>query len=145
MEELERMFDEGVDVAQYADYSDRPGLRQRRVGVDMPLAMIDRLDARASAAGVARQALIKSWLAERLDLEDRLDALAHLACPGQRPVPHQRSRRQKAKSPETRRRASPTPPARASLPYGLTSAEKYPRRGKTRAAEGKSASQVAMK
>ena len=45
MEELERMFDEGVDVAQYADYSDRPGLRQRRVGVDMPLAMIDRLDA----------------------------------------------------------------------------------------------------
>ena len=32
MEELERMFDEGVDVAQYADYSDRPGLRQRRVG-----------------------------------------------------------------------------------------------------------------
>ncbi len=85
MEELERMFDEGVDVAQYADYSDRPGLRQRRVGVDMPLAMIDRLDARASAAGVARQALIKSWLAERLDLEDRLDALARLGVP--RPAP----------------------------------------------------------
>lgn len=85
MEELERMFDEGVDVAQYADYSDRPGLRQRRVGVDMPLAMIDRLDARASASGVPRQALIKSWLAERLDLEDRLDALAHLGMP--RPAP----------------------------------------------------------
>lgn len=85
MEELERMFDEGVDVAQYADYSDRPGLRQRRVGVDMPLAMIDRLDARASATGVARQALIKSWLAERLDLEDRLDALARLGVP--RPIP----------------------------------------------------------
>lgn len=87
MEELERMFDEGVDVAQYADYSDRPGLRQRRVGVDMPLAMIDRLDARASAAGVARQALIKSWLAERLDLEDRLDALAHLGVPRSTPCP----------------------------------------------------------
>lgn len=87
MEELERMFDEGVDVAQYADYSDRPGLRQRRVGVDMPLAMIDRLDARASAAGVARQALIKSWLAERLDLEDRLDALARLGVPCPTPCP----------------------------------------------------------
>lgn len=87
MEELERMFDEGVDVAQYADYSDRPGLRQRRVGVDMPLAMIDRLDARASAAGVARQALIKSWLAERLDLEDRLDALARLGVPRPTPCP----------------------------------------------------------
>lgn len=87
MEELERMFDEGVDVAQYADYSDRPGLRQRRVGVDMPLAMIDRLDARASAAGIARQALIKSWLAERLDLEDRLDALARLGVPRPTPCP----------------------------------------------------------
>ena len=87
MEELERMFDEGVDVAQYADYSDRPGLRQRRVGVDMPLAMIDRLDARASASGVPRQALIKSWLAERLDLEDRLDALAHLGMPQPTPRP----------------------------------------------------------
>ena len=87
MEELERMFDEGVDVAQYADYSDRPGLRQRRVGVDMPLAMIDRLDARASASGVPRQALIKSWLAERLDLEDRLDALAHLGMPRLTPRP----------------------------------------------------------
>lgn len=94
MEELERMFDEGVDVAQYADYSDRPGLRQRRVGVDMPLAMIDRLDARASAAGVARQALIKSWLAERLDLEDRLDALARLGVP--RPVPRPAPKEQAA-------------------------------------------------
>ncbi|WP_198666377.1 type II toxin-antitoxin system BrnA family antitoxin [Paratractidigestivibacter faecalis] len=94
MEELERMFDEGVDVAQYADYSDRPGLRQRRVGVDMPLAMIDRLDARASASGVPRQALIKSWLAERLDLEDRLDALANLGMP--RPAPRPAPKEQAA-------------------------------------------------
>ena len=99
MEELERMFDEGVDVAQYADYSDRPGLRQRRVGVDMPLAMIDRLDARASAAGVARQALIKSWLAERLDLEDRLDALAHLGMP--RPAPRPTPKGQAAEGQES--------------------------------------------
>lgn len=99
MEELERMFDEGVDVAQYADYSDRPGLRQRRVGVDMPLAMIDRLDARASAAGVARQALIKSWLAERLDLEDRLDALAHLGMP--RPAPRPAPKGQAAEGQES--------------------------------------------
>lgn len=98
-EELERMFDEGVDVAQYADYSDRPGLRQRRVGVDMPLAMIDRLDARASASGVPRQALIKSWLAERLDLEDRLDALAHLGMP--RPAPRPAPKGQAAEGQES--------------------------------------------
>lgn len=99
MEELERMFDEGVDVAQYADYSDRPGLRQRRVGVDMPLAMIDRLDARASSSGVPRQALIKSWLAERLDLEDRLDALAHLGMP--RPAPRPAPKGQVAEGQES--------------------------------------------
>lgn len=99
MEELEHMFDEGVDVAQYADYSDRPGLRQRRVGVDMPLAMIDRLDARASASGVPRQALIKSWLAERLDLEDRLDALAHLGMP--RPAPRPAPKGQAAEGQES--------------------------------------------
>lgn len=99
MEELERMFDEGVDVAQYADYSDRPGLRQRRVGVDMPLAMIDRLDARASANGVPRQALIKSWLAERLDLEDRLDALAHLGMPRPAPRPAPKEQAEEGQGP----------------------------------------------
>ncbi|MEQ2637240.1 type II toxin-antitoxin system BrnA family antitoxin [Paratractidigestivibacter faecalis] len=99
MEELERMFDEGVDVAQYADYSDRPGLRQRRVGVDMPLAMIDRLDARASASGVPRQALIKSWLAERLDLEDRLDALAHLGMPRPAPRPAPKEQAEEGQGP----------------------------------------------
>ena len=120
MEELERMFDEGVDVAQYADYSDRPGLRQRRVGVDMPLAMIDRLDARASAAGVTRQALIKSWLAERLALEDRLAALAHLGMPRPAPRPPPKA--------ETRRRASPTP-----RPHLSPTASRQPR--STRGAE----------
>lgn len=79
-EELEAIFDEGGDVFVYGDQelADRPGLRQRRVGVDMPLEMIERLDARANACGVTRQALIKTWLAERLDLEDRLDRLARI-------------------------------------------------------------------
>lgn len=79
-EELEAIFDEGGDVFVYGDQelADRPGLRQRRVGVDMPLEMIERLDTRANACGVTRQALITTWLAERLDLEDRLDRLARI-------------------------------------------------------------------
>lgn len=86
-EDFDRIFDEGGDVLEYCDPDsfDRPGLRQRRVGVDMPLAMIDRLDARATASGVTRQALIKSWLSERLDLEDRLDAFARLGSPRRPP------------------------------------------------------------
>ncbi len=77
-EELEQIFDEGGDLFAYGDprRGDRPGLRQRRVGVDLPLPMIDRLDARAAAYGVTRQALIKTWLVERLDFEDRLDLLS---------------------------------------------------------------------
>ena len=77
-EELEQVFDEGGDLFAYGDprRSDRPGLRQRRVGVDLPLPMIDRLDVRAAAYGVTRQALIKTWLAERLAVEDRLDLLS---------------------------------------------------------------------
>ncbi len=100
-EEFDRLFDEGKDVLDYCDPSsfDRPELRQRRVGVDMPLAMIDRLDARASASGVPRQALIKSWLAERLDLEDRLDALAHLGMP--RPTPRPAPKEQAAEGQES--------------------------------------------
>ena len=70
------MFNAGEDVLQYEECFERDGLKQRRVGVDMPISIIDRLDARASAYGVTRQALIKTWLAERLDLEDRLDLLA---------------------------------------------------------------------
>jgi len=68
-EELDRMFDAGEDMADYIDWSSarRPGEAPKRVNVDFPLWMIARLDAEASRRGVTRQALIKMWLAERLD------------------------------------------------------------------------------
>lgn len=66
--EFDRRFDAGEDVSEFFDLSraTRPGHVKSRVNVDFPRWMIQRLDLAASRAGIARQALIKSWLAERL-------------------------------------------------------------------------------
>jgi hypothetical protein len=68
-EELDRMFDAGEEMADYFDWSTvrKPGLEAKRVNVDFPQWMVARLDAEAKRRGITRQALIKMWLAEKLD------------------------------------------------------------------------------
>ena len=68
-EEFDRRFDDGESIVDYLDLSTarRPGRESKRVNVDMPQAMIRRLDEHAKKRGVTRQALIKMWLADRLD------------------------------------------------------------------------------
>jgi hypothetical protein len=68
-DEFDRRFDEGEDMADHVDWSKaaRPGREMKRVNLDMPAAMIARLDAHARKYGVTRQALIKMWLADRLE------------------------------------------------------------------------------
>ena len=68
-EELDRMFDDGEDVTPYFDLSKahRPGLKPKRVNVDFPDWMVRSLDRHAQKRGVTRQALIKMWLADRLE------------------------------------------------------------------------------
>jgi len=68
-EEFDRRFDDGEDMGDYIDWSSatRPGLETRRVNVDFPEWMIARLDREAKRRGVTRQALIKMWLADRID------------------------------------------------------------------------------
>jgi hypothetical protein len=68
--DLDRMFDSGeVDITPYLDLESaaRPGYEQRRVNVDFPEWMIEKLDKTADRLGVPRQSLIKVWLAERLN------------------------------------------------------------------------------
>lgn len=62
-------FDEGKDIDNYLDWSkaSRPALKSKRVNVDFPEWMIVSLDKEASRLGVARQALIKMWVSERLE------------------------------------------------------------------------------
>lgn len=67
--DLDKIFDDGeVDITDHLDLAQafRPGHVQKRVNVDFPTWMIDRLDRESSRLGVPRQSLIKVWIAERL-------------------------------------------------------------------------------
>ena len=70
-QEFERRFDDGEDITPYIDGSSirRPGLEARRVNVDFPEWIIQKLDLQSKLIGVSRQALIKLWVSERIQLE----------------------------------------------------------------------------
>ncbi|MCP5245182.1 MAG: CopG family transcriptional regulator [Burkholderiales bacterium] len=51
----------------------RPLRAHRRVNVDFPAWMIESLDKEASRLGVTRQAIIKIWLAERLEAQSSVN------------------------------------------------------------------------
>ncbi len=68
-EELDKLFDDGEEnVLQYFDLDNvrRPGLEQQKVSISLPSWMIDSLDEEAKRIGVTRQAIIKTWLDEKL-------------------------------------------------------------------------------
>ena len=68
-EEFDKKFDAGEDISEYVDWgsASRPNQEQKRVNVDFPVWMINRLDKEARRLGVPRQAIIKVWIAERLE------------------------------------------------------------------------------
>jgi len=68
-EEFDKKFDDNEeDIIQYFDVSKarRPNLEPKRVNIDFPAWMVQSLDKEAKHVGVSRQAVIKMWLAERL-------------------------------------------------------------------------------
>ncbi len=66
--DFDRGFDAGEDITGQLDHSraKRSRARPRRVNVDFPAWMVESLDREARHLGVTRQAIIKVWLAERL-------------------------------------------------------------------------------
>ena len=64
--DFDRGFDAGEDVTGQLDHSRAKRSRARRVNVDFPAWMVESLDREARHLGVTRQAIIKVWLAERL-------------------------------------------------------------------------------
>ena len=66
---FERKFDDGKDITDDLDLTKarRPLQEQKRVNVDFPTWMVERLDRDAKRVGVTRQSIIKVWLAERLE------------------------------------------------------------------------------
>ncbi len=70
--EFDRRFDDGEDMSEYVDHSSarRPGLDPKRVNVDFPQWMVFRLDREARHLGITRQSLIKTWIGDRIKIED---------------------------------------------------------------------------
>ncbi len=68
--ELEEKFENGEDITEYLDLSSakRPNLEQKRVNLDLPVWMIEQLDREAKRLGVARQAIMKMFLADKLGM-----------------------------------------------------------------------------
>ena len=66
--DLDKKFDSGENITEFLDFTKarRPGQEQKRVNVDFPVWMIHSLDKEAKRLGVARQSIIKIWIAERL-------------------------------------------------------------------------------
>ncbi len=67
--DFDKAFEQGEDITPHLDISRarRPELETRRVNVDFPEWMVQRLDREAKRLGVTRQSVIKMWLAERLE------------------------------------------------------------------------------
>jgi len=67
--ELDKIFDENQeDVLEYFDTSKIRMINEepKRVNIDFPAWMVQSLDKEAKHVGVSRQAVIKMWLAEKL-------------------------------------------------------------------------------
>ena len=73
-EEADRRFDEGESVFDLGVSKEgwtRPGLVSKRFNVDVPAYLLEKLDDAALLRGVTRQALVKTWLYDRLIQESR--------------------------------------------------------------------------
>ncbi len=69
--EFEEKFESGEDLSSYLnlDQALRPGLEQKRVSVDFPVWMVQKLDKVAKRLGVTRQSVIKVFISEKLKEE----------------------------------------------------------------------------
>ncbi len=67
--DFDQTFDEGKDVTKHLKKKTTVKVNQKvkRVNIDFPVWVIETLDLEASRLGVTRQALVKFWVAERLD------------------------------------------------------------------------------
>lgn len=66
--ELDRLFDEGKDTEDMWNYAKatRPDLEFKRVNVDFPVWMVTAMDKEAQRLGIARMAVLKTWVADRI-------------------------------------------------------------------------------
>ena len=66
-EDFDRKFEKNEDVMEHLDVSKaRVNRHVHRINIDFPELFIKQIDDEANKIGVARTALIKIWIAERL-------------------------------------------------------------------------------
>ncbi|MBU1616050.1 BrnA antitoxin family protein [bacterium] len=67
-EEFDRRFDDGEDMGDFLDTKKAKVSKQtQRINIDFPAFFLERIDKEARKIGVARTALIKTWIVERLE------------------------------------------------------------------------------
>lgn len=68
-EEFDRKFDAGEDLTPYLNLESTKMVYPdiQRVNIDIPQAILKKIDAEANRMGMTRTSLIKYWLAERTD------------------------------------------------------------------------------
>lgn len=73
--EFDAAFDRGEDITGTLDMpkAQRPKRKNKRISIDCPAWMSERIDEEADHLGITRQSLIKTWLAERLEQPDETD------------------------------------------------------------------------
>lgn len=72
--EFDRKFDAGEDITEYLDLD----TAIKKVNVDFPIWMVNKLDEEASRLQIPRQAIIKMWIDEKIQLIN-LDRAEHRA------------------------------------------------------------------
>lgn len=67
--DFDKKFEAGEDITAHLDLSRarRPEQDSKRVNIDFPLWVVQKVDKEARRLGVSRQALLKVWVAERLE------------------------------------------------------------------------------
>jgi hypothetical protein len=66
--EFDNKFDSGEDMAEHLDFSKAQRINQKtkRVNIDFPAWVVEKLDKQSKRLGITRQALVKVWIAEKL-------------------------------------------------------------------------------
>ena len=67
--EFDTKFDNGEDISDLLNLNNakRINLNPKRINLEMPVWMLEKIDKEAGKLGVTRQSVIKVWLAERLE------------------------------------------------------------------------------
>ena len=68
--DFDKKFESGEDLTEDLDFtkSQRVDQAPKRVNIDFPVWVVEQLDKQSKRLGITRQALVKVWIAEKLEL-----------------------------------------------------------------------------